>query len=63
MRDLVDSILGLYVPQYAILEDGTIAALHGVAGLDWSYIFTGILFCIVVYAFFKIIGGIICRIF
>ena len=63
MREFVESILGTYCPTFGISEDGTVYVLSGVAGLDWSYIFTGILFCIVVYAFFKIIGGIICRIF
>lgn len=63
MRDFIDSILGTYTPMGFLNDDGTYTALSGLAGLDWSYIFTGVLFCIVVYSFFKIIGGIICRIF
>lgn len=64
MREFVESILGTYCPSFLTSsEDGSLIALHGLAGLDWSYIFTGVLFCIVVASFFKIIGGIICKIF
>lgn len=52
-------VLGEYMP--VINPDGSIAA--GAAGVDWSYIVAGVLLVVVVYSVFKIIGGMICRIF
>ena len=48
MKDVVEMILGAYVP----LED-SLGAYH----IDWPYLFGGILFCISVYSLFRIIGG------
>lgn len=62
MSDYISFIydfLGEYIPVTNI--DGTIPA--GAAGVDWSWVISGILFVVVVYSVFKIIGGMICRIF
>lgn len=52
MRDFISSVLGSYTPA----DD-----LSSLAGADWEYIFTGILFCLVVWATLRILGGIICK--
>lgn len=58
-RAFLDSVLGTYVPFMA--SDGTIPS--GMAGVDWSYVFAGLLLCIVVWSVFKILGGMICKSF
>lgn len=65
MRIFLDGILGVYTPtSYVIYTSGGTSETvipSGLAGLDWSYIFTGILFCIVVYCFLRMLGSIISR--
>lgn len=56
-RAFLDSVLDTYVPVMA--SDGTIPS--GLAGVDWSYVFAGLLLCIVVWSVFKILGGMICK--
>lgn len=53
----LDNLFGTYSP--VLNPDGTIAA--GFAGLDFPYIFRAIIFCIVVYSLFRVIGGLICK--
>lgn len=53
----LNSLLGTYTP--VLNPDGTIAA--GFAGLDIPYIFRAVVFCIVVYSIFRVLGGLICK--
>lgn len=67
MLAFIQSLLGTYNPVTYTLVDAaglsqTVVA-DGLAGVDWTFIFTGVLFCIVVVAFFRILGGVLCRIF
>lgn len=64
LASFMNSILGSYTPVTAtsesVLADGTIVsyehALSGLAGVDWSYVLSGLLFIIFVYCFLRMIG-------
>lgn len=75
MRDFLISILGRYSPptyeQFQSVIDSTTGTQtsvlvdiipDGLAGVDWLYILTGLLFIVVVYSVFKLLGGLICKI-
>ena len=47
MKDLMVTIFGSYEPIYGI---------DGVAGMDWEYILGVVLFAIVLYSFFRLVG-------
>lgn len=69
MRDLIVSIFGQYTPntyvstQYVDI-DGTLTAVttqiipSGTAGVDWAYVAGVVLFAIVLYSVFRIIGSV-----
>lgn len=69
MREFLISILGTYTPptydSYTVV-DGVDMVVHvipdGLAGVDWLYILTGLLFIVVIYSVFKLLGGLICKI-
>lgn len=77
MREFINAILGAYEPvqyvveEYTFAEDGlTVLEMvssevipAGLAGVDWSYVITGLVFVVVVYCLFKTLGGMICRTF
>ena len=57
MREFISNLLGTYVPvTYQIVASG-------LAGVDWSYVITGVCFLILVYSFFKLLGAIVCNLF
>lgn len=58
-RAFLASVLGVYTPVTDV--SGNIPG--GFAGVDWTYVFAGLLFVIVVWSVFRIIGGMICKIF
>lgn len=58
IKDLVSDVLGTYTP---VTVDGVLVG--GVAGIDWPYIFSGLLFVLLIYSLVRIVGAIICRIF
>lgn len=58
-RDFLNNVLGPYMP--VVSQNGDIPA--GFAGVDWSFIFAGVLLVVTVYSVYKIIGGMICKIF
>lgn len=51
------NLLGDYVP----ISDTAGNIPYGMAGVDFSYVFRGIVFCIVIYSVFRILGGVICK--
>ena len=65
--DAVVSIFGEYSPRTQVvttyLPDGTsvqnVEYVPGLAGLDWVWIFAVVLFCIVIYCIFRMIGGVL----
>lgn len=59
-KDFVVQVLGTYTP-VTYGADNVIPP--GLAGVDWSYVFAGVLLCIVVWSVFKLIGGCICKMF
>lgn len=65
MKDLIESIFGVYTPVMteSELSDGTIVSVvaDGAAGVDWAYILGVLGFFLVVYCILRIIGGIICH--
>lgn len=57
--EFVNSVLGDYVPVVDNL--GNIPA--GFSGVNWEYVCCGALLVLTVYSVFKILGGMICKIF
>lgn len=75
MVDFLASILGTYSPvTYQVtemcynpsiedIEEITYSVVpNGLAGVDWLYILSGLLFIVVVWSVFKLLGGLICKI-
>lgn len=61
MRDLIQTIFGVYTPvTYEVLgTDGAVlytAVADGAAGVDWTYVAGVFLFAIVLYSFFRLLG-------
>lgn len=78
MRDFINGILGAYEPISYVEEHFFFSAENpdvvtemitanvipaGLAGVDWSYVISGLAFLIVLFCLFKTLGGLICRIF
>ena len=78
MRDFINGILGAYEPISYLQEqfffspeqpDVVVQMITadvipaGLAGVDWSYVISGLAFLIVLFCLFKTLGGLICRIF
>lgn len=65
--DILVSIFGEYSPRTqtvtTCLPDGTVIQnteyVTGVAGLDWVWLTGAVLFCIVIYCIFRMIGGVL----
>ena len=53
----LNGLLGYYTP--VVASDGSIP--YGLAGVDFPYVFRAILFIVVIYSVFKLLGGVICR--
>ena len=66
MRDLMQSIFGVYQPvSYGVLDtEGNLlytAVADGAAGVDWPYVGSVLLFALVLYSFFRLLGVIFKR--
>lgn len=60
MKEFIQNLLGTYSPvTYTVGEDTIVAS--GLAGVDWLYVISGLLFVVIVYSIFRIIGGLICK--
>ena len=53
----LDSLLGNYTP----VVDGSGVIPSGLAGVDFPYVFRAVLFAIVIYSVFKLLGAIITK--
>lgn len=75
MREFLEMILGEYTPvtydlqQIFYSADGTsydtvtnTVVASGLAGIDWTFVFTGVCFCVLLWCSLKLLGGLICRI-
>ena len=61
MRDLMQSIFGVYTPvSYGVFDaEGNLlytAVADGAAGVDWPYVGGVLLFALVLYSFFRLLG-------
>ena len=56
LKELVSNLLGTYQPIVQRLTDGT-----EVVQYDINYIVSAVIFVIVLYSFFRILGAIICN--
>lgn len=61
VRTLIETIFGVYTPvTYDVLgADGTVlytAVADGAAGVDWPYVGGIMLFALVLYSFFRLLG-------
>jgi hypothetical protein len=63
MKELVLSIFGSYTPvttvEYVLLEgvyEPVEVIVSGAAGIDWPWIIGALLFAIVLYSFFRMVG-------
>lgn len=61
MKDLIQTIFGVYEPVTTMVFDAegvfvgeTVAS--GVAGVDWPYVAGVLLFAVVLYSFFRLVG-------
>lgn len=71
MRAFLESILGTYTPvtyvhyvydeSYNVVES-TAYIPSGLAGVDWTFVFTGLAFLILLYSTLRILGGLLCKI-
>lgn len=58
MKDLVLSLFGSYEPLTQVL-DGVSVPLDGLAGVDWPWLMGVVLFAIVLWSFFRLVGVIL----
>ena len=56
VKDLVLSLFGTYEPITAVAADGVETVASGLAGVDWPWIAGVLLFAIVLYSFFRLVG-------
>ena len=67
MQDILTAIFGIYTPvtSDAVVSaaDGSVAVVNqvasGMAGVDWPYVLGVLLFAVVLYSFFRLIGAIL----
>ena len=52
MKAVIESIFGVYTP----VTDAEGVVVSGMAGVDWPYIAGAVLFAIVLFCFFKLVG-------
>lgn len=66
MIEWFESVFGIYSPVmtdvYIAGQDAVAQVVaSGAAGVDWPFIGRVAIFCIVLYSFFRILGGLICN--
>lgn len=55
LRDLIQNLIGTYEPVVTTLTDGT-----EIVQYDIEYIVSGIIFILLIWSIFRLIGGLIC---
>lgn len=66
MIEWLTEFFGTYSPVTYDVYDAAADATYqvvasGAAGVDWPFIFRAIVFCIVLWCFFRTLGGLLCR--
>lgn len=56
MRDLIITLFGEYSPVTYEVSEGVQAVASGAAGIDWTWIAGVLLFAIVLWSFFRLVG-------
>ena len=56
MKTIIETIFGVYSPVTYIDENGISIVASGLAGVDWIFITGVLLFAIVLYSFFRLLG-------
>lgn len=57
MKDLIVSLFGSYEPvMTSVAGDSVQVVASGMAGVDWEWIAGVVLFAIVLYSFFRLVG-------
>ena len=60
MNDFIQFLSGLFGNYTPVLSSDGSAAI-GMAGVDFPYVFRAIIFIVVIYSVFNLLGGIICK--
>lgn len=55
LRNIITQIIGSYQPN-ANVVDGNLVYLDGAAGVDWVWIMSALLFLLVIWSVFRLIG-------
>lgn len=55
LRNIITRIIGTYQPN-ANIVDGNVVYLDGAAGVDWVWIMSALLFLLVIWSVFRLIG-------
>lgn len=61
MREFLESVLGTYTPVSYTDSYGVTIIPDGLSGIDWTYVLTALLFIVVVYSVFRILGSFLSR--
>lgn len=61
IQTIIKEIIGEYKPITFVSEYGQDVVANGLAGVDWSYLFSGILLILAFYSVFRILGIIFSR--
>lgn len=60
IKQFLDNLLGVYTP-ITFISDGNEVIPPGFAGVDWPYLVRALVFLLILWSIFRILGGIICR--
>lgn len=55
--NFLNDLLGTYTP----VTDSLGNIPSGIAGVDFPFVFRGVVFCLVIYSVLKLLGGVICK--
>lgn len=56
MKELVITLFGAYTPVMTTTAEGVEVVASGVAGVDWPWLVGAVLFAIVLWSFFRLVG-------
>lgn len=64
IRNALNAVVGPYSPVYQDIYDSTgnfigMQVAPGMAGVDWPWVFSAILFIVFLYCFFRALGGVL----
>lgn len=59
LAEFMQAVFGVYHPIGYEDASGNFIVASGFAGVDWPYILSVFLFCLIVYCLFRLIGGLL----